>query len=75
MERPYKMVKNDGTAIAIARFLLIITLIGLVLTAAPVMKTFSENVIYEIEMVGGSILIIISGLILWRRREKRLSNN
>lgn len=75
MERPYKMVKNDKTAIAIARFLLIITLIGLVLTAAPVMKTFSENVIYEIEMVGGSILIIISGLILWRRREKRLSNN
>lgn len=75
LERPYKMVKSDKTAINIARFLLVITLIGLFLTAAPVMETFSENVIYEIEMVGGSIIIIISGLLMWRRREKRLSNN
>lgn len=74
MERPYKMVTSNRLAINIAMFLLIITLAGLVLTAAPVMKTFNENIIYEIEMVGGSILIILSGLILWRRREKKRSN-
>lgn len=71
MQRPYKMVKNDKVAINIARFLLIITLAGVILTAAPVMKTFSENIIYEIEMVGGSVLFIISGLLLWKRKEKR----
>lgn len=74
LERPYKMVKNDSTAIWIARFLLTVTIIGLVLTASPVMNTFAENVIYEIEMIGGGILIIISGLLMWRRREKKAIN-
>ena len=68
------MVKNDSTAIWIARFLLTVTIIGLVLTASPVMNTFAENVIYEIEMIGGGILIIISGLLMWRRREKKAIN-
>lgn len=69
--RPYKMVKNDVLAIKIAQFLLVITIAGLLLTASPVMKSLSANIVYEIEMVGGSILIILTALILWRKKEKR----
>lgn len=64
------MVKSDKLDINIARFLLFITLAGLIFTAAPVIKTFNEIPIYEIEMVRGSIIIIISGL-LYGKEEKR----
>lgn len=69
IKRPYKMVKNDKLAIAIAKFLLLVTVLGVVLTAAPVMNTLTENIIYEIEMIGGAILIIMSGLRLWKKSE------
>ena len=33
----------------------------------PVMTTFKENVVYEVEMIGGGLLVIVSGLWLWKR--------
>ena len=31
------------------------------------MTTFKENVVYEVEMIGGGLLVIVSGLWLWKR--------
>ena len=36
-------------------------------SALPVMTTFKENVVYEVEMIGGGLLVIVSGLWLWKR--------
>ncbi len=75
IERDYTMTKNDFVAINIGRFLLVVTLLGVILTATPVMSTLKDNIIYEIEMIGGGALVIISGLMMWRRYEKSLKSN
>lgn len=75
IERDYTMTKNDFVAINIGRFLLVVTLLGVILTATPVMSTLKDNIIYEIEMIGGGALVIISGLMMWRRYEKSLESN
>lgn len=71
-ERPYVMVKSNGLAILIAKLLLVVVLLGIILSAAPVMPTLKENIIYEIQMIGGGLLVIISGLLIWKRYEKNI---
>ncbi len=46
---------------------LVICVIAIVCSALPVMTTFKENVVYEVEMIGGGLLVIVSGLWLWKR--------
>lgn len=75
VERSYVMTKNDFVAVNMGRFLLAVTLIGVLLTATPVMSTLKDNIIYEIQMIGGGVLVIFSGLIMWRRYEKSLEKN
>lgn len=69
--RPYEMAADNGKAIAIADMVLAITMLGIVLSAAPVMKTFRENLIYEIEMIGGGLVVILTGLLIWKNYEKK----
>ena len=64
------MTKNDFLAVNIGRFLLVVTVTCVLLTATPVMSTLKDNIIYEIQMIGGGVLVIISGLMMWRRFEK-----
>lgn len=69
--RPYEMSKNNRKAIFIANMVLIISVIGIVLSAAPVMPTLAENIVYELEMIGGAILVIYIGLWKWNNFVKR----
>lgn len=69
--RPYEMSKNNRKAIFIANMVLIISVIGIVLSAAPVMPTLAENIVYELEMIGGAILVIGIGLWKWNNFVKK----
>lgn len=68
--RPYQIAKNTGTAVIIAYMVLTVTVFGIVMSAAPVMPTLMENIIYECEMIGGAVVVILAGLLLWKRYEK-----
>jgi len=72
--RPYSMTKDNNKAIMISNAVLVICAIGIVLSAAPVMPSFKENVIYEIEMIVGSFVIIGIGLALWNRYLAKTGN-
>ncbi|RDY28234.1 amino acid permease [Romboutsia weinsteinii] len=69
--RPYVISKNTNTCIAVARLVLVVTIVGIVLSAAPVMPTLAENIVYELQMIGGAVLVIASGIIIWNRFEKK----
>ena len=70
--RPYVIAKSTNTCIGLAKMVLIVTVVGIVLSAAPVMPSIKENIIYEIEMIGGGILVILSGVWIWNRYEKNV---
>ena len=70
-ERPYEISKNTGTAVSVATLVLIVTVIGIICSAAPVMPTWEDNLIYEAEMIFGAVVIIGAGLGLWSRFVKK----
>ncbi|EQF97546.1 amino acid permease family protein [Clostridioides difficile 840] len=74
-ERPYSIAKSDSVCINIARMVLVVTVVGILFSTAPVMETLKDNIIYEIEMIGGGLFVIITGLMLWKNYEKKISNN
>ncbi|EGT4035815.1 APC family permease [Clostridioides difficile] len=74
-ERPYSIAKSDSVCINIARMVLVVTVVGILFSTAPVMETLKDNIIYEIEMIGGGLFVIITGLTLWKNYEKKISNN
>lgn len=69
--RPYELSKNNNTAIRIAYMVLTVVVIGIILSASPVMPTLKENIIYEIEMIGGALVVIFSGVAMWNNFVKR----
>lgn len=69
--RPYSITKSDKFAVLIARFLTVLIILGIALSAAPVMDSLASNIVYEIQMIGGGLFIIISGFLIWKRYEKR----
>lgn len=69
--RPYEMTKSTSKAVVFAKVLLVITVLGIVLSAAPVMPTFKENLSYEIQMIGGGLVVVLVGLRIWSRFVKR----
>lgn len=72
-KRPYVMSKSTGVCIGLAKMVLVVTVIGIVLSAAPVMPSLKENIIYEVEMIGGGILVILSGIWIWNRYERNIA--
>ena len=70
-ERPYEISKNTGTAVSVATLVLIVTVIGIICSAAPVMPTWEDNLIYEAEMIFGAVVVIGAGLGLWSRFVKK----
>lgn len=63
----YQMTKNKKWGCFLGYMELVICVIAIVCSALPVMTTFKENVVYEVEMIGGGLLVIVSGLWLWKR--------
>ena len=61
------MTKNKKLGCFLWYMELVICVIAIVCSALPVMTTFKENVVYEVEMIGGGLLVIVSGLWLWKR--------
>lgn len=70
-ERPYEISKNTGTAVSVATLVLIVTVIGIICSAAPVMPTWEDNLIYEAKMIFGAVVVIGAGLGLWSRFVKK----
>ncbi|MBU3189919.1 amino acid permease [Clostridium bowmanii] len=69
--RPYELSRNNNTSIRIAHMVLVVVIIGIVLSAAPVMPSLKENIIYEIEMIGGALVVIFSGIVIWNNFVKK----
>jgi amino acid transporter len=69
--RPYEISKNNSTAISIAYMVLVVVMLGIVFSAAPVMKSLKGNILYEVQMIGGALVVIVSGLIIWSNFVKR----
>lgn len=63
----YLMTKNKKFGMGLGWMELIVCCIAIVLSAYPVMGNLKDNLIYEIEMVGGGFVVLFSGLYIWRR--------
>ena len=63
----YQMTKNKNLGIGLAYWELVVCVVAIVCSALPVMGTFRDNVIYEVEMIGGGLLVVLSGLWVWKR--------
>ncbi|HMM19363.1 MAG TPA: amino acid permease [Selenomonadales bacterium] len=74
-ERPYSMCADNNTAIAIAKMVLVVSTAGIVLSAAPVMGTTYDNIVYEVQMFGGGLVVIYSAFYIWSRYMKKLKKS
>lgn len=63
----YVMTKNKKLGVGLGYMELIVCVIAIALAAYPVMGTLKDNIIYEVEMVGGGLLVLLSGLYIWKR--------
>lgn len=70
--RFYIMVKLISICLGLVKMVLVVIVVGILLFVVLVMFIFVENVIYEIEMIGGGFLVILFGLWLWNRYEKKI---
>ena len=61
------MTRNEKWGICLGYMELVICVIAIVCSALPVMTTTKENIIYETELIGGGLLVILSGLWIWNR--------
>lgn len=63
----YVMTKNKGLAKFLTWWETALCCAAICCSALPIMSTARDNIIYEIELIGGGLLIICSGLWLWKR--------
>lgn len=63
----YQMTKNKSWGIFLGYWELVLCAVAIVCSALPVMGNVRDNIIYEVEMIGGGLLVILSGLWLWKR--------
>lgn len=73
LDNLYVMTKNKGLAKFFTCWETVLCCGAIICSALPIMGNFHDNIIYEIELIGGSLLIICSGLWLWKR--SGLENN
>ena len=66
-ENLYQMTKSKSFGIAVGWFELIVCILSIAASAFPVMGTFHDNVVYEVETIGGGLLVLLSGLYIWKR--------
>lgn len=63
----YAMTQNKRLGVGLAWMELCVCTVAILMSAFPVMGSLKDNIIYEIEMIGGGILVILSGLYIWKR--------
>ncbi|MGN1141868.1 MAG: APC family permease [Oliverpabstia sp.] len=63
----YQMTRNKKWGCFLGYSELVICAVAIVCSALPVMGNVRDNIIYEVEMIGGGLLVIFSGLWLWKR--------
>ena len=73
--RPFVMAKKNSTCIAISYMTLVVTVIGIIFSIIPAMDTLSENIWYELELIGGSVFFVWIAYYLWGNYEKRSKKN
>ena len=75
MEEIFVMAKKNSTCIAISYMTLVVTVIGIIFSIIPAMDTLSENIWYELELIGGSVFFVWIAYYLWGNYEKRSKKN
>lgn len=68
----YVMNDNKMVCMNIAKVVLFLCIVGIIFTCAPIMGDFKLNVIYEIEMIGGGLLVTLSGFMIWNNYVKKI---
>ena len=63
----YVMTKNKKLASTVTYAVTALCVFAIICSALPIMGSTQENIIYEAELIGGSILIIVSGLLIWKK--------
>lgn len=63
----YVMTKSRSLGVAIGWIELVVCVASIAASAFPVMGNMHDNIVYEIEMIGGGLLVLLSGLYLWKR--------
>ena len=63
----YVMTKNKKLAAVVTYSVFALCVFAIICAALPIMGNTHDNIIYEAEMIGGSVLIVVSGLLIWKR--------
>ena len=63
----YVMTKNKKLAAVVTYSVFALCVFAIICAALPIMGNTHDNIIYEAEMIGGSVLIVASGLLIWKR--------
>ena len=63
----YVMTTNKKLAAVVTYSVFALCVFAIVCAALPIMGNTRDNIIYEAEMIGGSVLIVASGLLIWKR--------
>ena len=63
----YVMTKNKKLAAVVTYSVFALCVFAIICAALPIMGNTRDNIIYEAEMIGGSVLIVASGLLIWKR--------
>ena len=61
------MTKNKKLAAVVTYSVFALCVFAIICAALPIMGNTHDNIIYEAEMIGGSVLIVASGLLIWKR--------
>lgn len=61
------MTKNKSFGVKLGYTVFALCVFAIICSALPIMGNTRDNIIYEVEMIGGAIVIIASGLIMWKR--------
>lgn len=63
----YQMTRNKKWGCFLGYMELVVCIVAICCSALPVMSDFKDNIIYEVELMGGSVLVIVSGLWIWKK--------
>ena len=61
------MTKNKKLAAVVTYSVFALCVFAIICAALPIMGNTRDNIIYEAEMIGGSVLIVASGLLIWKK--------
>lgn len=61
------MTTNKKWGMFLGYWELVVCAIAIICSALPVMGNVRDNIIYETEMIGGGLIVVLSGLWLWKR--------